>query len=116
MKEKREKHDFCYYFERADLARQFGDWDSVVKYGEIALSLKDHPFDSAEQFVFIEGYAHVGNWGRAVDLSKRPYEFSNEIMGPMLCRLWRRIGTETAVSVERSAALSKIWAMFGCNP
>jgi hypothetical protein len=108
------KHDFCYYFERADLARQFGDWDSVVKYGEIALSLTDHPFDPAEQFVFIEGYAHVGDWERAVELSKRPYEFS-QITGPMLCRLWRRIGTETTDSLERSAALSKVESMFACD-
>ena len=35
------ERDFCYYFEKAELARQFKDWDSVVKYGESALSLDD---------------------------------------------------------------------------
>jgi hypothetical protein len=108
-------HDFCYYFERADLARQFGDWDSVVKNGEIALSLNGHPFDPAEQFVFIEGYAHVGEWERAVELSKKPYEVSQDTMGPMLCRLWRRIGAETTPGLERSAALSKVKSMFACD-
>ena len=109
------EHDFCYYFEKADLARQFKDWDSVVKYGESALSLSDHPFEPAEQFVFVEGYAHVGDWERAVDLSVRSYEVSQEVMGRMLCRLWRRIGAETTPSLERSAALEKIQNMFACD-
>jgi hypothetical protein len=109
-------HDFCYYFEKADLARQFQDWDSVVKYGESALSLNDHPFDPAEQFVFIEGFAHVGEWQRAFELSQRAYDVSPEITGPMLCRLWRRIGEETATGLERSAALADVQTTFRCNP
>jgi hypothetical protein len=117
------EHDFCYYFQKADLARQFKDWDLVVKYGESALSLSDHPFEPAEQFVFIEGYAHVGAWERAVDVSVGAYGVSQDIMGRMLCRLWRRIGAETASSLEgdalseskRSAALSEIERLFACD-
>jgi hypothetical protein len=109
------EHDFCYYFQKADLARQFKDWDSVVEYAESALSLDDHPYAPAEQFVFIEGYAHVGEWERAVELSKEAYEVSQDIMGPMLCRLWRRIGEETAPGLERSGALSEIESIFACN-
>jgi hypothetical protein len=120
------EHDFCYYFQKAELARQFKDWDSVVKYGEIALSLSDHPYDPAEQLVFIEGYAHVGEWERAVELSQRPYDVSPDIMGRMLCRLWRRIGAEATDTLEsdaltgeavskRSAALEKIQSMIACD-
>ena len=109
------EHDFCYYFQKADLARQFGDWDSVVKYGESALSLNNHPYNPAEQFVFIEGYAHVGEWELALELSNKAYEVSPEIVGRMLCRLWRRIGEETTSSLERSAALEKIQNMFACD-
>ena len=108
-------HDFCYYFQKADLARQFGDWDSVVKYGETALSLSDHPYDPAEQFIFIEGYAHAEEWQRAVDLSEKAYEVSPEIVGRMLCRLWRRIGAETASGLERGEALSEMEKMLACD-
>jgi len=110
------EHDFCYYFERADLARQFKDWNAVMKYGETALAMKDHPFDPAEQFVFIEGFAHVGDWTRAINLSQKTYDYSPQLVSPMLCRLWRRIGAETAASLERSAALSNVSNRFGCNP
>jgi len=110
------EHDFCFYFQKADLARQFKDWDSIVKYGESALSLGSHPYEPAEQFVFIEGYAHVGQWQRAVELSRKAYETSPDVMGPMLCRLWERIETETATGLERSGALSEVQAAFKCNP
>jgi len=109
-------HGWCYFFEKADLARQFGDWNEVAKLGNQAFQLNDSPNDPAERFAFIEGYAHVGNWDRAIELSKVSYQVSKKYMGPMLCRLWRRIGEETADSPERSAALSKTDALFGCNP
>lgn len=108
------QHDFCYYFEKADLARQFKDWDSVAEFANIALSL-DHPYNPAEQFAFIEGYAHVGEWDRAVEISERANEFSAQLVGPMLCRLWKRIKAETAESVERGAALDKTRSIIACD-
>ena len=120
------EHDFCYYFEKADLARQFGDWDTVVELSEAAFLSSDHPFVPAEQFVFIEGYAHVGAWERALELSEQAYEVSKEDMGPMLCRLWRRIGEETTGGLEsdaltgeavskRSATLLRVENIFACD-
>jgi hypothetical protein len=108
------EHDFCYYFEKADLARQFKDWEAVVKFAEIALSL-DHPYDPAEQMVFIEGYAHMGEWDRAVEISERANEVSTELVSPMLCRLWKRIEAETTESVERGAALDQIRSIIACD-
>ena len=110
-------HDFCYYFEKAELARQNKDWKTVVEMGNQALSLNDHPYEPAEQFVFIEGYANIGDWNRALELSDQAYEFSPKPVGAMLCQLWERIGAETPTSsAGRSAALSQVSEKFGCNP
>jgi hypothetical protein len=115
------EHDFCYYFEKADLARQFKDWNAVVKFADTALSLA-HPYDPAEQMVFIEGYAHVGDWERAMELSERANSVSEEFVGPMVCRLWKRIEVETGTGLEgeanvseRSAALEQIQKMIACD-
>ena len=54
------QHGWCYYFQKAELARQNGDWEEVGRLGEIAFSLDDHPNDAMERLVFIEGYAHAG--------------------------------------------------------
>ena len=119
------EHNFCYYFEKADLARQFKDWEAVVTHAETALTL-EHAYDPAEQMVFIEGYAHAGEWDRAVELSERANEVSEELVGPMLCRLWKRIGAETAEGVgrdalsgeavsKRSEAMAKIETLIACD-
>jgi len=80
--------------------------------------LDDHPNNPVERFVFIEGYAHVGDWGRALKLSRESYKVSRDYVGPLLCRLWERIETETTVdsSEGRSEALTEVESMFACKP
>ena len=108
------EHGWCYYFEKADLARQFDDWTEVAKLGNQAFKLNDFPNNAVERFVFIEGYAHVGNWDRAVELSQVSYKVSKDYVGPLLCQLWKRIETETVTSAERSAALDNIQKTISC--
>jgi hypothetical protein len=108
-------HAWCYYFEKADLARQMGQWDEVAELGDVAFKQDDHPNNPVERFVFIEGYAHVGDWGRSLQLSRESYRVSKDYVGPLLCKLWERIETETAESVERTEALSEVENMFACK-
>ena len=108
-------HGWCYYFEKAELARQFGDWEEVAALGDIAFKLNDSPNDPVERFVFIEGYANVGDWQRAVELSKVSYRVSKDFVGPLLCRLWGRIEMETAEISERNEALAEIQSLLACN-
>jgi hypothetical protein len=106
---------WCYYFERADLARQVKDWEEVVRMAGIAFALDDHPNDPVERFVFIEGYAHVGDWSRAQELSLESFRVSKATMAPMLCSLWSRIARETDSSVEQSAAVDAMREGFSCT-
>jgi len=108
-------HGWCYYFQKADLARQFKQWDEVAPLGDAAFAEGLRPADPSERFVFIEGYAHVGDWSRAVELSAESFSES-ELMSAPLCRLWERVEAETASSVERSVALSELRMLLGCDP
>ncbi len=108
-------HGWCYHFQKADLARQVGDWEEVVKLGNTAFQLDDYPNDPIERFVFIEGYAHVGDWKKAIEYSKVSYRVSRDYVGPLLCQLWRRIEAETASSPERSEALAEIQGLLSCT-
>ena len=110
------EHNFCYYFEKADLARWLGDWDISLQMSEMALTFNDHPYDPAEQMVFIEGYAHAGEWEWAMELSKQAHAVSEDDAGWMLCQLWKRIEAETAESSEKEAVLSEAQSLFVCNP
>jgi hypothetical protein len=109
------EHGWCYYFEKADLARQLGDWEEVTRLGDIAFKLEDHPNNPVERFVFIEGYAHVGDWERALKLSRESYQVSKSYVGPLLCQLWERIETESSDTVERHDALSEVKSIFACK-
>lgn len=62
-------HDWCYYFEKGDLARQKGDWQEVVSMGDEAFNRSFSPGDLFEYLPFIEGYAHVKDWDMARKLT-----------------------------------------------
>ena len=109
-------HNWCYYFERADLARQMEDWTQVADLGDKAFKLDDYPNDPLERFVFVEGYAHADKWQKALDYSNASYKVSKSYVGPLLCRLWERIERETPASAEKDAAVVEVKTLFVCNP
>jgi hypothetical protein len=110
------QHGWCYYFERAELARQQGDWDQVVKLGDIAFKLEDSPNDPFEYFIFIEGYAHAAEWEKAVELSQTSYKISKNYVGPPLCKLWDRINLNTEGTPEKKVTLDIVQNKFACVP
>ncbi|HEY5903758.1 MAG TPA: hypothetical protein VIU39_14495 [Anaerolineales bacterium] len=110
------QHGWCYYFERADLARQMEDWEQVAGLGDRAFALKDYPNDPSERFVFIEGYAHIGAWAKAVELSVQSHRVSPAYVDPLLCRLWQRIQAQTAESPARRSAMQQLTTKLACLP
>jgi hypothetical protein len=108
-------HGWCFYFEKADLMRQAGDWQQVARLGDEAFALNDYPNDPAERFVFIEGYAHVGDWEKALQYSLQSHRVSPDFVDPMLCKLWGRIEAETSPSAEKEAALAEVRKKFSCS-
>ncbi len=109
-------HGWCYYFEQADLARQMGDWERVVKLGDTAFSLSDYPNDPVERFVFVEGYAYSGNWERAKELAVQSYKVSPNYVAPLLCKLLDRIDKEVPASNAKESSLNDLNAKFSCLP
>ena len=108
--------NWCYYFEQADLARQIGDWEQVAALGDNAFKLDDYPNDPLERFTFVEGYAHVGEWQKALDYSDTSFKVSKSFVGPLLCRLWDRIDEEVPASLEKSGFVTQAKTLFVCNP
>jgi len=109
------KHGWCYYFQKADLERQRGDWEQVVALGEKAYASGDHPNDPTENMVFIEAYAHTNDWANAEQLSTGAKQVSPSYMVPLLCPLWERIAAETPNSPEKEEVLSLVMDDLGCK-
>jgi hypothetical protein len=107
---------WCRYFEQAELARQVKDWDEVIRIADLAFALNDTPNDPVERFVYIEGYARTGNWEKALELSKDSYKVSKIFVGPLLCKLWRRIEREMGDVPGQSSNIQVAYAEFACSP
>jgi hypothetical protein len=82
-------HGWCYYFEKADLARQLEDWQTVLDLEAEALSLGLEPALGAEYVPFIEAHARTAGWSDAFELSKRALEISPGLE-ITLCNNWVR--------------------------
>jgi len=65
------EHNWCYYFQKADLARQAGDWEEIAQLGNEAQKMGLHPNDQIEWIPFLQAYAFLGNQKEVKDLSKR---------------------------------------------
>ena len=59
-------HGWCYYYEKASLARQQMDWQEIVRLGSEAASLGLRPDDYSEWIPFLLAYAYIGD-NSAVD-------------------------------------------------
>jgi len=106
---------WCHDFSKAELARQLGDWQLAANTGRNAYKSGERPNDPVENFVFIEAYAHTGNWEDARKLTRDAYKISKEMLRPMLCSLWQRIGRETSATPQKEAAILAAQEDLGCG-
>jgi hypothetical protein len=106
---------WCFYFEKAELARQQKDWAQVAALGDQAFAAGDYPNDPMERIVFIEGYAQTGNWDRVLELSRESYTITPKML-PILCKLSDRISRETPASPEKEAVLRAVLDEISCAP
>lgn len=60
---------WCYYYQKADLARQRGEWENVKRIGEQAFGLGFEPKDLVEWMPFLQAYAISGDKNRLVELA-----------------------------------------------
>jgi hypothetical protein len=110
-------HDWCYDFEKADLARQQGDWGQVVQFANQALKTEPRLYEAnaPELVIFILGYAHTGQWEKAQKLTSEAMNINIQ-MRNMLCYNWRQIELDTQKDDQQQAAITAVNSMLRCNP
>jgi hypothetical protein len=79
-----------YFYQRAELERQFKNWDAVAALGDEAKRHGNEPVDPSEWFPFIDGYARAGKYAMAEDLSRQMIEQAPDAFAP-LSELWSRV-------------------------
>ncbi len=106
-------HSWCYYFQKAELARQMGDWEQVVELAEEAASAGFEPVDPHERQPFIEAYAHIGEWEKAFRHTRRAYQ-KDPRYANQLCYLWLEIQRDVELPEEASGQLGELRESMQC--
>ncbi len=101
---------WCEVYEKADLARQRGQWDEVGRLAAQAGDLAKRALAPTELFPFIEGYTHLGQWPQSVALSRAALSADPRMQGPV-CDLWNKI--DLALKDDPNANLAQ--AEVGCG-
>ena len=109
------EHGWCYYYEKADLARQVGDWAEVVRLAGEAWALNTHLYEvnAPELVPYIEGFAHQGEWDQALATTREAYELTFR-MKRMLCNSWNRIEQDTERTNAQQTAVIAARQELGC--
>jgi hypothetical protein len=107
-------HTWCYYFEKADLARQTDDWAQVAEIGDQAFGIPYYPDDLSEYLPFVEAYARTGRWAEARDLTRQTAE-QMPILRPALCALWQRVEADPSAGIS-PAQIEKMKEELGYCP
>jgi hypothetical protein len=102
---------WCYTFQKAELARQRGDFAAAAALGDEARQRGLKPADPAEWLPFIEAYIVNNQLDQARSLTGEVREADG--LTPALCAAWQRAG-ELAPAAKTAAA--EMRSDLGCQP
>jgi len=76
-------HDWCYYYQKASLARQNGDWVEIGKLYDQVRELNLETDDKSEMIPFFEGLVNSGRYEDAKALYNEEIKGQNEMRLPL---------------------------------
>jgi len=104
------EHNWCYFFEKADLAKAQGQWSEVLDLRKEAQRGGFRPINPAENTPFIEAYLNLGEMDEALNLS---HEISLiEGSHQLVCGIW---GKYDAWLNYQSDVIDILGQEFGCS-
>lgn len=107
------EHTWCYYFAKAELARQQGDWEQVITLVDEARELGYEPEDPFEWLTYIEAQAFAGDLKVAEKVSGNAFKQDSGIRKG-LCEVWKRVQAQGTHGSEAEARLQQILSDFQC--
>jgi hypothetical protein len=108
-------HEWCYYFQKADLARSFGQWDEVIDLWKEITQYGYQARYGPEYLPFIEAFAQQVDWDTAAQITLQAQKTTKD-MEPLLCLNWERIQQNTPDTPEKESAEELIKTTLVCQP
>jgi hypothetical protein len=107
------EHTWCYYYSKAELARQQGDWGRAADLMARATSLGYKPEDSLEWLTYIEAQAMAGNIEAAQQKSDELFADENGIRRG-LCQVWKRIQIQIDAGGDAGMLINRYLSELQC--
>ncbi len=104
---------WCYYYTKAELARQRGDWQEVTRLGGEASARGFRPAAPVEYLPFIEAYALTGQVEQAKTLSQAALQTASMRKG--VCAVWQRVAEKQPLGEGLSVSAIEIMGDLGCR-
>jgi hypothetical protein len=101
--------DWCEYYQKADLARQNGNDQEVIRLWQEARELGFSPGDYFEYFLFVDAFVKQGRWDAAAELSREATR-RFPIARLSMCDYWSAL----PATPEREAAIEKLGPKLDC--
>ena len=111
---KQNNNTWCYYFEKADLARQYQQWDEITRLWNESQSNGERADNGLEYIPFIEGFGHLENWEQVNHLTR----FAKRIttgLEPSLCSALDRLAATAPPSQQRDDTIKELKDDLECS-
>ena len=112
------ENTWCYFYEKAELARQEKKWQEIADLGDQAIT-ESWELDSGwELLPFIEGYARSGQTERARQLTleaQRKRSEGKRQTDEILCSTWIRINQDAASEDALASFAKNVIRELGCK-
>jgi hypothetical protein len=99
-------HDWCYYYAKAELARQESNWGEVVNLYKQAHKGDFTASIPVENLPFIEAFARTGQTDEALKLTDVTVKTQKELC-PAVLTLWERVSQNVSVNMDEVNAQIK---------
>ncbi len=106
--------NWCTWFQRADLARQSEDWESIARIGDQVLGQYDAA-EASEYIPFVEAYIHLDRWEDALPLIAKIHGMNKSLDAP-LCPILQKLFVDfLPEDQETMAAAAGALHKIGCS-
>jgi hypothetical protein len=106
------QHTWCYYFEKAELAYQYGDWPKVIRLMEEANAQGFAPMDMKEFLPLLDAYLQTGDLESALAISLQIKQLSDKI-DDRVCNAWVN-ASESRPDPDFASAFEKVRERLSC--
>jgi len=110
-------HNWCYFYQKAELAAQFENWNEIGNLKVGAENVGEKPEHGRELFPFIQAYAHLDQWDQVKIYTLQALDLTVNLQ-ERTCLFLRQIDKETFdtnQNEQKTEVMSFLRKTLSCN-